>query len=41
MTATLYYTVGHKKGADYVCKFVKNQRTLMQFSPLDFEMNDT
>jgi len=24
----------------FVCKFVKNQRISMQFSPLDFEMND-
>jgi len=34
------HTVGHKKGADF-CNFVKNQQILMQFSLLDFEMNDT
>jgi len=30
-------TVGHKK----VWNYIKNQQTLMQFSLLDLEMNDT
>jgi len=34
--------VGHKKSQlIFVCNFVKNQRILMQFSLLYFEMNDT
>ena len=33
---------GHKRShLIFVCNFVKNQRILMQFSLLDFEMNDT
>jgi len=36
------YTVGHKKRANlFFCNFLKNQPILMQFSLLDFKMNDT
>jgi len=37
------YVVGHKKRSQlpFVCNFVKNQRILMYFSPLDLEMNGT
>jgi len=40
----VHYTVGHKKEPTYIflfCNFVRNQRILMQFSLLDFKMNDT
>ena len=37
------YIVRHKKAANlfFVCKFVQNQRILMQFSLIDLEMNGT
>ena len=35
------YTVGHKKEQlIFACDFVQNQWILMQFSLLDFKMND-
>jgi len=37
------YSVGHKKRSQlsFVSNFGKNQQILMQFSLLDFKMNDT